>query len=73
MTTAALSWADLEARSDFTRDTVNGPTNAQATLRLFGQSEADVRVTLYRDNHAWCPYCQKGVAVAGREAHSLPD
>ena len=59
MTTAALSWADLEARSDFTRDTVNGPTNAQATLRLFGQSEADVRVTLYRDNHAWCPYCQK--------------
>jgi glutaredoxin len=38
---------------------VNGPTNAQATLRLFGQSEADVRVTLYRDNHAWCPYCQK--------------
>jgi glutathione S-transferase len=31
----------------------------QATLRLFGQTEADVRVTLYRDNHAWCPYCQK--------------
>jgi glutathione S-transferase len=59
MTTAPLSWADLEARTDFTRDTVNGPTNAQATLRLFGQSEADVRVTLYRDNHAWCPYCQK--------------
>jgi len=26
---------------------------------LFGQTEADVRVTLYRDNHAWCPYCQK--------------
>ncbi|MCY7278017.1 MAG: glutathione S-transferase family protein, partial [Phormidesmis sp. CAN_BIN44] len=32
---------------------------AQARLRLFGQTEADVRVTLYRDNHAWCPYCQK--------------
>ena len=40
-------------------DRVNGPTNAQATLRLFGRSEAEVRVTLYRDHHAWCPYCQK--------------
>jgi len=28
-------------------------------LRLFGQDEATVRVTLYRDHHAWCPYCQK--------------
>ena len=36
-----------------------GPTNAQATLRLFGQPESAVRVTLYRDHHAWCPYCQK--------------
>ena len=36
-----------------------GPTNAQATLRLFGHTEIDVRVTLYRDHHAWCPYCQK--------------
>jgi glutathione S-transferase len=59
MTPAPLTWADLEARTDFAIDPVNGPTNAQATLRLFGQSEADVRVTLYRDNHAWCPYCQK--------------
>jgi glutathione S-transferase len=59
MTTASLSWTELEALTDFPIDTVNGPTNAQATLRLFGQSEADVRVTLYRDNHAWCPYCQK--------------
>jgi len=38
---------------------VHGPTSAQATLRLFGQDEAAVRVTLYRDHHAWCPYCQK--------------
>ena len=36
-----------------------GPTNAQATLRLFGHDEAAVRVVLYRDHHAWCPYCQK--------------
>lgn len=59
MSIAALSWSDLEALTDFQIDTVNGPTNAQARLRLFGQTEADVRVTLYRDNHAWCPYCQK--------------
>lgn len=59
MTTAPLSWAELAALTDFQIDTVNGPTNSQARLRLFGQSEADVRVTLYRDNHAWCPYCQK--------------
>jgi glutathione S-transferase len=59
MTLAPLGWTDLEALTDFQIDTVNGPTNAQARLRLFGQSESDVRVTLYRDNHAWCPYCQK--------------
>ncbi len=59
MQTAPLSWQDLEALSNFHLDTVHGPTNAQARLRLFGHTEADVRVTLYRDNHAWCPYCQK--------------
>lgn len=59
MTTAPLSWTELAALTDLQIDTVNGPTNSQARLRLFGQSEADVRVTLYRDNHAWCPYCQK--------------
>ncbi|NEP55206.1 MAG: glutathione S-transferase domain-containing protein, partial [Moorea sp. SIO3C2] len=59
MTAAPLSWPELEALDTLQTDRVNGPTNAQATLRLFGQSEADVRVTLFRDNHAWCPYCQK--------------
>lgn len=59
MTIAPLSWLELENLTDFQLDPVNGATNAQATLRLFGQTEADVRVTLYRDNHAWCPYCQK--------------
>ncbi len=59
MTTHPLTWAELEALTDFEIDTVNGPTNAQARLRLFGKNESDVRVTLYRDNHAWCPYCQK--------------
>ncbi|NJM00471.1 MAG: glutathione S-transferase family protein [Synechococcaceae cyanobacterium SM2_3_2] len=59
MTQAPLSWTELEALNTFVPDPVNGDTNAQARLRLFGQSEADIRVILYRDHHAWCPYCQK--------------
>ena len=59
MTIAPLSWTELASLTDFQIDSVNGSTNAQATLRLFGHPEADVRVTLYRDHHAWCPYCQK--------------
>jgi glutathione S-transferase len=59
MTIAPLSWTKLTALTDFQLDRVNGATNAQANLRLFGKSEADVRVTLYRDIFAWCPYCQK--------------
>ena len=35
-------------------DAANGRANAQSRLRLFGQAESSVRVTLYRDNHAWC-------------------
>lgn len=56
---APLSWTELAALTDFQIDRVNGPTNAQSRLRLFGHGESEVRVTLYRDNHAWCPYCQK--------------
>jgi len=59
---APLTWAELDALAaseNFPPDPVNGPTNAQSRLRLFGQPESAVRVTLYRDNHAWCPYCQK--------------
>ncbi|MEM6401261.1 MAG: glutathione S-transferase family protein, partial [Cyanobacteria bacterium P01_D01_bin.116] len=59
MNTAPLSWQELQTLTDYQIDTINGPTNAKARLRLFGQPESDVRVTLYRDNHAWCPYCQK--------------
>ena len=62
MSNNPLSWDELTAlaNSHFEpMDTANGATNAQARLRLFGQAESDVRVTLYRDNHAWCPYCQK--------------
>ncbi|PZV05757.1 MAG: glutathione S-transferase [Leptolyngbya sp.] len=59
MITAPLSWTELEALAKYQVDPVNGLTNAQAQLRLFGHPESDIRVTLYRDNHAWCPYCQK--------------
>ena len=59
MTTTPLTWQQLAELTDFAIDPVNGNTNSQSTLRLFGQTEADVRVTLFRDNHAWCPYCQK--------------
>ncbi|MCS6813543.1 MAG: glutathione S-transferase family protein [Cyanobacteria bacterium] len=59
MTRAPLSWTELAALGTMQVDPVNGATNAQSCLRLFGKPEADVRVTLYRDRHAWCPYCQK--------------
>ena len=59
MSTEPLNWQQLAELTDFAIDPINGQTNAQSTLRLFGQTEADVRVTLFRDNHAWCPYCQK--------------
>jgi glutathione S-transferase len=59
MRIAPLTWPELEALTDFQPDPVNGSTNAQSRLRLFGQPESAVRVTLYRDHHAWCPYCQK--------------
>ena len=62
---APLSWQELEElHPPLPEDRLRlqrqeGPTNAQATLRLFGRPESEVRVTLYRDHHAWCPYCQK--------------
>jgi glutathione S-transferase len=59
MTAAALSWEDLQAHAAPEPDRVNGPSNAQSRLRLFGCPESEVRVTLFRDHHAWCPYCQK--------------
>ncbi|KAI9021251.1 hypothetical protein DFJ74DRAFT_707212 [Hyaloraphidium curvatum] len=66
-TVPAYSWEQLSSLSELASEKnpppniydPNGPTSAQSNLRLFGTSEADVRVTLYRDFHAWCPYCQK--------------
>jgi glutathione S-transferase len=54
-----LSWQALAALASAEPDRVQGEPSAQADLRLFGQPASAVRVTLYRDHHAWCPYCQK--------------
>ena len=55
----AWSWSQLSEHAITEEDRENGPANSQATLRLFGTDESEIRVTLYRDHHAWCPYCQK--------------
>jgi len=70
MTKKILSWHELEtvaatlsnwSETPATRET--GPTNPRALFRRFDAppsfKASDARVVLYRDNHAWCPYCQK--------------
>ena len=54
-----LTWEDLNKYKIEDLDKVNGINNSYSNLRLFGQNENDVIVTLYRDRHSWCPYCQK--------------
>ncbi|MCS5699285.1 glutathione S-transferase [Cyanobium sp. FGCU-52] len=54
-----LSWSDLQTFAAEEPNPLTGPTNPRSRLRTFGQPEAAVRVTLFRDHHAWCPYCQK--------------
>ena len=54
-----LTW---EMLSEFAAPETNNPegdNNPYALERFFGRAREQVRVTLYRDNHAWCPYCQK--------------
>ncbi len=55
----ALTWEALTSFANREPDRLQGPTNSYSKLRLFHQAENTVRVTLYRDHHAWCPYCQK--------------
>ena len=39
---------------------MRGDTNSYARERLRGgTASSKYKVTLFRDNHAWCPYCQK--------------
>ncbi len=54
-----LTWEDLNKFDIEDLDRINGINNSYANLRLFGHNENDVIVTLYRDRHSWCPYCQK--------------
>ena len=39
-----------------------GPAHTDAKMRLFGQPESAVRVTLYRDMAAWCASCPAAAA-----------
>tara|TARA_Y100001968_G_C19446644_1_gene765744 strand:+ start:3802 stop:5052 length:1251 start_codon:yes stop_codon:yes gene_type:complete len=55
----AFSWETLKEYSATPKNRVEGPNNSYASIRLFGATESEIRVTLYRDHHAWCPYCQK--------------
>ena len=54
-----LSWSDLSNYKIDDIDRVNGINNSYSNLRLFGHSEKEVDLILYRDRHSWCPYCQK--------------
>ncbi len=55
----AMSWEELAIYAANPIDQINGLNNSYSSLRLFNKSESQAIVTLYRDNHAWCPYCQK--------------
>ena len=42
------------------RERGEGGAHTDAKVRLFdAKSEDEIRVTLFRDTAAWCPYCQK--------------
>lgn len=53
------SWSSLAQRSSFSwsETALGAATNAYAKERIFDGRPP--RVVFYRDNHAWCPYCQK--------------
>lgn len=74
ITDTAPSWTELYQRTvtlsptgkrlqkeATARSMGRGPPHTNAVLRLFDSDddESAVRVTLYRDAAAWCPYCQK--------------
>ena len=65
----ALSWPQLEALAAAETDRVEGPTNAQATLRLFGQPPECVEVTLIEITTPGA-LLPEGMALAGVQADS---
>jgi glutathione S-transferase len=59
LVTATATGAQLEREAE-QRELGKGPPHPAAELRLFdADDESAVRLTLYRDASAWCPYCQK--------------
>lgn len=60
-----LDWPSLEAAVAAGAPPEADPatslaSSSRASVRLFDGTPADAaRVVLYRDNHCWCPYCQK--------------
>lgn len=53
----SLSWDELrklviDKGYEINPDLVNGPTSSKSKMRLFGKKEEDIRVTLFRDDHA---------------------
>lgn len=59
MLTDMVKAQEAEFGASFTSpDLENGPTNPLSLKRTFGSTEP-IRVKLYRDHAAWCPYCQK--------------
>ena len=67
----APSWKDLEAllrdqensteREEYDNEKLGrGYANHRASIRLFdAPDDFEPEVTLYRDQAAWCPYCEK--------------
>lgn len=50
----------LGALQDVQEKLERGPTSHQANIRLFdAPADCEPRVELFRDQAAWCPYCQK--------------
>jgi len=56
---AATPTGERLAAEEASRSEGSGAPHTDARLRLFGGAAEEVRVTLYRDHAAWCPYCQK--------------
>jgi len=65
-----LSWEDMSGSVIPEVDLHSGEFSPRSTLRTFGARPEDIRVTLYRDHHFWCPYCQKVALYL--EEHKIP-
>jgi hypothetical protein len=56
---AILTWSEIGAIAappPNVTDVLHGTaSSSRAALRLFGHAESEIRVTLIRDQHSWCP------------------